>query len=74
MDASDIVWGFVLAQLEDKKHCVIYHISKNLTPIELNYTVTEKEFSEIVHAINKFRHYIIEYQVFVHTDHYAIRF
>jgi hypothetical protein len=28
----------------------------------------------IVHAINKFRHYIIGYEVFVHTDHSTIRF
>jgi hypothetical protein len=45
-----------------------------LSPAELNYTVIEKEFLEVVHAINKFRHYIIGYEVFVHTDHSTIRF
>ena len=34
----------------------------------------EKEFLAVVHAINKFWHYITGYQVFVHTDHAAIRF
>ena len=49
-------------------------MSKNLSPAELNYIVTEKEFLAVVHAINKFRHYITGYEVFVHTDHSAIRF
>jgi hypothetical protein len=50
---------------------------RSISPVntaELNYTVTEKEFLEVVHAINKFRHYITCYEVFVHTDHSAIRF
>lgn len=52
----------------------IYYTSKNLTPTELNYTVTEKDFLTVVHAINKFRHYITSYETFIHTDHYAIRY
>ena len=28
----------------------------------------------VVHSINKFQHYITGYEVFVHTDHSAIRF
>jgi len=61
-----------LVQLEDKKPYAIYYISKNLTPAELNYTVTKKEFLAVMHAINKFHHYITGYQVFVHTNHSAI--
>ena len=45
-----------------------------MTPAELNYTVTEKEFLAVIYAINKFRHYITGYESFVHTDHSAIRF
>lgn len=73
-DAFVIVVGVVLGQLEDRKPCDIYYISKSLTPAELNYTVTKKEFVAVVYSINKFRHYIIGYQVFVHTDHSAIHF
>ena len=36
--------------------------------------MTEKEFLAVVHAINKFRHYITGYDVFVHSDQSAIRF
>lgn len=53
-NAFDIDVGVVLGQLEDNKPYVIYYKSKNLTPAELNYTVTEKEFLAVVHTINKF--------------------
>jgi len=45
-----------------------------LAPAELNYTVTEKEFLVVVHAINKFRHYINDCETFIHKDHFAIRY
>ena len=73
-DSLDTSIGAVLRQEEDKKPYSIYFISNNLTPAELNYTVTENEFLAIIHAINKFRHYIIGYPTFVHTDHSTIRY
>ena len=35
-DASDVAIGVVLGQEEEKKPCVTYYISKNLTSAELN--------------------------------------
>eukprot|EP00253_Pinus_taeda_P018285 PITA_18285 len=61
-------------ELEDKEPYAINCISKNMTPAELKYTMAEKEFLAVVHAINKLQHYITGYQVFVHIDHSAIRF
>ena len=72
-DAFDMAIG-VLGQKEYQASYVIYFVSKNLTAIELNYTITEKEFLAVVYAIKKFLHYIIAYEVFVHTYHSAIRF
>ena len=73
-DVSDTTIGGVLGQKEGQETYAIYFISKNLTPTELNYTITENEFLVVVHSINKFLHYITGYEVFVHTDHSAIRF
>ena len=73
-DASDTTIGGVLGQTEGKSPYAIYFISKNLTPTELNYTVTEKEILVVVYSINKFFHYITGYEVFVHTNHSAIIF
>jgi len=73
-DASDTAIGVVLGQEENGLPYAIYFISKNMTPAELNYTVTEKEFLAVIYAINKFRHYITGYTTFVHTDHSAIKY
>jgi hypothetical protein len=74
IDASNTTTGGVLRQKEDHQSYAIYFVSKNMSPTELNYTVTEKEFLVVFHAINKFHHYITGYEVFVHTDHSSIRF
>jgi hypothetical protein len=34
----------------------------------------KKEFIAIVHPINKFKHCIIGYEVFIHTDHHSIQY
>jgi len=73
-DSLDTAIGAVLGQEEDKKPYAIYYISKNLSPAELNYTVTEKEFLAVIHAVNKFRHYITGYPLILYTDHSAIKY
>jgi len=73
-DASDTTIGAVLGQEENHLPYAIYFISKNMTPTELNYTVTEKKFLAVIYAINKFRHYITGYSTLVHTDHSAIKY
>ena len=74
MDASNKEIGATSGQIDENLPYAIYFISKNLSKAELNYTVTEKELLVVVHSLNKFRHYIIGYQTFVHTDHAAIRY
>ena len=66
--------GGVLGQKEYQASYAIYFVSKNLTPAKLNYIVTKKNILTVVYAINKFHHYIIGYEFFVHTDHSAIIF
>eukprot|EP00253_Pinus_taeda_P035345 PITA_35345 len=73
-DASDTAVGASLGQKEKSFNYAIYFISKNLTPAELNYTVTEKEMLAIIHVVNKFQHYITGYEVFVHTEHSSIKY
>ena len=63
----------VLGLMEEKKPYTIYYISKNLTLAELKYTVTEKKFLAVIHAVNKVRHYITGYPVVLYTDHSAIK-
>jgi len=71
---SDTVIGVVLSQEEDKKPYAIYYISKNITPVELNYIVIEKEFLVFIYAINKFKHYITGYPIVLYTNYSAIKY
>jgi hypothetical protein len=72
-DALDISIGTVLGQEEDEKPYAIYFISKNLNPVELNYTVIEKELLVVIHAINKFHHYITGYPLILLLDIWLIK-
>ena len=54
IDASNKAIGAALGQVDQKLPYAIYFVSKNLSKAELNYTVTEKEFLAVVHALNKF--------------------
>ena len=63
-----------MGQQEDHKPYAIYFISKNLIAVELNYTITEKEYLAVIYVVNKFRHYTTGYPVTVQTDHSAFKY
>jgi hypothetical protein len=73
-DASDFAVGAVLGQRVDKKLNVIHYASKTLDAAQKNYATTNKEFLAIVFACDKFRPYIVDSKVTIHTDHAAIRY
>ncbi|KAK1647900.1 hypothetical protein QYE76_065705 [Lolium multiflorum] len=73
-DASDFAVGVVLGQRVDKKLNVIHYASKTLDAAQRNYATTEKELLAVVFACDKFRSYIVDSKVTVHTDHAAIRY
>jgi len=73
-DASDYAVGAVLGQRVDKKLNVIHYASKTLDSAQKNYATTEKEFLAVVFACDKFRPYIVDSKVTIHTDHAAIRY
>ena len=72
--ASDYAVGAVLGQRIDKKLNVIHYASKTLDSAQKNYATTEKEFLAIVFACDKFRQYIVDSKVTIHTDHVAIKY
>ena len=73
-DASDYVVGAVLGQRVDKKLNVIHYASKTLDNAQRNYATTQKEFLAVVFACDKFKSYIVDSKVIVHTDHAAIKY
>nr|XP_009618043.1 uncharacterized protein LOC104110286 [Nicotiana tomentosiformis] len=72
-DASDGAIGAVLGQRRSKIFHSIYYVSKTLTPAQINYTVTEKEFLAVVWAFDKFRAYLVGTKVIIYTNHTATR-
>ena len=73
-DASDYAVGAVLGHRVDKKLNVIHYASKTLDNAQRNYATTEKEFLVVVFACDKFRSYIVDSKVIVHTDHATIKY
>src|SRR5215216_6118407 len=73
-DAIDYVVGAVLGQRVDKKLNVIHYASKTLDAAQRNYATTEKEFLAVLFACDKFRPYIVDSKVIIHTDHAAIKY
>jgi hypothetical protein len=53
---------------------VIYYASKTLDGAQKNYDTTEKEFLAVIFACDKFRSYIVDSKVTVHTDHSTIKY
>ncbi|XP_070675770.1 uncharacterized protein [Malus domestica] len=62
-DASDYVVGAVLGQRCDKLPYVIYYASRTLNDAHLNYATTEKELLAVVFTFEKFRSYLIEFDL-----------
>ncbi|CAN6718472.1 unnamed protein product [Malus baccata var. baccata] len=62
-DASDYALGAVLGQRKDKRSHVIYYASRTLNDVQLNYSTTEKELLVVVFALDKFRSYLIEFNI-----------
>ncbi|XP_038693750.1 uncharacterized protein LOC119991476 [Tripterygium wilfordii] len=62
-DASDYAMGAILGQRKNKILHVIYYASRTLNDARLNYTTTEKELLAVVFALDKFRSYLIEFDL-----------
>jgi hypothetical protein len=73
-DASNFAVGAILGQRVDKKLNVIQYASKTLDAAQKNYATIEKEFLAVVFACDKFRPYIVDSKVNIHTDHAAIKY
>jgi hypothetical protein len=71
LDASNFAVGGVLLQRTDTDRDLrpVAFESKRLNRAERNYSVRDREQLALVHAIHKWRHYLLGKRVAVRTDH-----
>ena len=67
-DASDVVIGCVLSQVQDGKERVIAYYSRTLRKTERNYCVTGKELLAVFPAVGQFHHYLNGRKFLVKSD------
>ena len=68
-NVSGLAIGAVLGQREDGKPYVVYYASKTLNEAQRNNTTTEKELLAVVHALDKFRAYLVGSDIIIFTYH-----
>ena len=68
-DASNYGIGAILSQNQNNKEVVISYKSRHLKPAELKYATIEKEALGVVFAIKQFKHYLLDNEFLVISDH-----
>lgn len=75
-DASYYYMGAVLHQVNylNKLQGVVAYESHKFSGPELNYDTREKEFYSIIHALKKWKHYLMDKRFILFTDHHSLQF
>ncbi|GFX54670.1 retrovirus-related Pol polyprotein from transposon 17.6 [Trichonephila clavipes] len=72
-DASSYALGAVLLQGSGPDEHVIEYASRLMIPAERNYSTTEREALAVVWALEKFRGYVENQQIFLASDHQPLK-
>ena len=68
-DASNYGIGAILSQIQNGQEVVIAYQSRHLKPSEVKYATIEKEALAVIYAIKRFKHYLIDNEFLVISDH-----
>ena len=73
-DAIDLAIEAVLKQREGGKPYVVYYTSKTLNEAQRNYITKEKELLAVVYALDKFRAYLVGYDIIIFKNHSTLEY
>lgn len=71
-DASNVAIGAELIQVQNGVERTIAYSSFALTPEQLNYCTTRKELLAVVRFTRHYRHYLLDREFTVRTDHSSL--
>jgi hypothetical protein len=75
VNAFNFAIGSVLSQKDSKDHDrPIYFASRQLSAVEKNYFVTEREDLGVVYTVQKYRHFLLGYKFIFHVDNDAFKY
>ena len=75
LDASAYALGATLSQPDRRGHLrLLMCTSRKLNPAERNYPTHEREMLALVHALKKWKHYLMGSKVLAYTDNVALRY
>ena len=75
LDASADALGATLSQPDRRGHLLLLACtSRKLNPAERNYPTHEREMLALVHALKKWKHYLMGSKVLAYTDNVALRY
>eukprot|EP00253_Pinus_taeda_P007313 PITA_07313 len=69
-DASGYAMGFVLMQ---QKKLICYH-SEKFSQVVTNHPTYDKELYALVQSVKKWKHYLIDKEIIIHTDHQPLQY
>ena len=72
-DSSDVAYGAVISQNVDGQERPIAFYSRVMTPAQMNYCATRRELLAAIAALQHFRHYLLNVQVVLRTDHHSLK-
>ena len=58
----------------DKRECLVYYASRQMSPVEKKYTTTEREALALVYACKKFQHYLLGYRIVFYTGYDSLKY
>ena len=75
LNASATALGATLSQLNTNGELqLVTCTSRKLNPAEKNYPTHEREMLALVHALKKWKHYLLGSKVVAYTDNVALKF